>query len=147
MISVATNSNNKTRTKTCQHVALLLMGSLLVAPAFAANSGQHLSKAGKHSVLAVSHGAASTAKVASAVVAVPLIASGSVMVVAGTISAEAGSTMIGMLDHNDEIIISDITVTADPSPQEAMNKNTAQTTPVKTSKTVITTKTTVKTQE
>ena len=69
------------------------------------------------------------------------------MVVAGTISAEAGSTMIGMLDHNDEIIISDITVTADPSPQEAMNKNTAQTPPVKTSKTVITTKTTVKTQE
>ncbi len=136
MISVSIISNNKTRTKAFHKAALLLMSSLLVSPAFAADSGQHISKAGKHSALAVSHGTASTAKVASAVVAVPLIATGSVIVVAGTMSAEAGSKLMESRSHNDEIIISDITITADPSPQEAMNKRT-----------VITTKTTIKTQE
>jgi hypothetical protein len=150
--TITSISSNKTQTKTWQKAALLLIGSLLVTPAFAADSGQHLSKAGKHSALAVSAGIATTVKVASAVVAVPLIATGSVMVVAGTMSTEAGASVMDKIDHHDEIIISDITVTADPSPREAMKHNRmatkeVQTSKVQTSRTVITTKTTVKAQE
>jgi hypothetical protein len=48
--------------------------------------------------------------------------------------------------HHDEIIISDITITADPCPREAMNNSAVVSNKVQSS-TVITTKTSVKTQE
>ncbi|TPH15778.1 hypothetical protein EPA86_08665 [Litorilituus lipolyticus] len=143
-------------------VAILLTCSLSTN-AIAADSAQHTSKAGKHSALATSHGVASTAKVAAAVVAVPVAVSGGAMLGTGVVSAGAGSEKVGSqvalsgavtmsaaaqavhsikYEHKDELIISDITITADPAPQTVMQQNKTETT-----KTTVTTKTTIKTTE
>ncbi|REL37260.1 hypothetical protein DXX92_01555 [Thalassotalea euphylliae] len=99
--------------------------------AFAEPSTNHGSKASKHSALALSHGAAGSAQVASAVVAVPLLVGGSVAVSAGVASVELAE---GMSDaatssarsvkhhHPVELEVTEITITVDRSPTEAMKK-------------------------
>lgn len=87
-----------------------------ISPVFAADSTQHASKASKHSALAVKHGAISSAKVASGVVAVPLIVVGS----AGVASAAAGSALMANAVDQGPLTITEITITTDPSPKAVM---------------------------
>jgi len=102
-------------------LSLALSSTLTANSAFASDSVSHASKASKHSVLAVSHGLASTAKVASAAVAVPLLVVGSV----GVVSGAAGSTlMTSAINHNEPLTITEITITADPSPKAQMKSKT-----------------------
>jgi hypothetical protein len=153
MITMSYTTTNKQmtyKTSTTIKASLVLITSLLVSPAFAADSTHHASKAGKHSALAVSHGAASTAKVASAVVAVPLIVAGSVMQGAGTLSTSAGDALITDATKKGQPKVTDITITADASPQDVMNtklKNTVKTTQVTTTHKTKTTTTMTKVKE
>jgi len=102
-------------------LSLALSSTLTANPALASDSANHASKAGKHSVLAVGHGLASTAKVASAAVAVPLLVVGSV----GVVSGAAGSAlMTSAIGHNEPLTITEITITADPSPKAQMKAKT-----------------------
>jgi len=94
----------------------LLILSLSSSAVIADNSAQHTSKAAKHSALAVTHGVASTAKVASAVVAVPLIVGGSASIAAGT-SIAASSVKSGPL------VITEKTITVDPAPKMIMKED------------------------
>lgn len=91
----------------------LLILSLTSSAVMADNSAQHTSKAVKHSALAVTHGVASTAKVASAVVAVPLI-------VAGSASLAAGTSIAASSVNHGPLIITEKTITVDPAPKMIM---------------------------
>lgn len=161
MSHTTTNDNFAKKQKNTVKASLVLITSLLATPTFAADSTHHTSQAGKHSALAVSHGAKSTATVASAVVAVPVVVVGGAMLGTGVVSAAAGSEKIGStvavagavgistaanavnsIGKSDKLLISDVTVTADPAPQQAMQKST-----IKTTKTTLTTQTTIKTKE
>ncbi|WP_281560330.1 hypothetical protein [Thalassomonas sp. RHCl1] len=95
-------------------IALTL--ALSSTPIYAQDSAQHTSKAGKHSALAVSHGAASSAKVASAAVAVPLLVVGS----AGVASVAGGSALIDSATKPKPLTVTEVTITADPAPNQAM---------------------------
>ncbi len=90
----------------------LSVTSITSVTAQAEGSAQHSGQASKHSVLAVGHGALSTVKVASAVVAVPVVVAGSVVVadhrdwsasggVTAAVLHTAYSTLVGDLsdDH------------------------------------------------
>jgi hypothetical protein len=149
-MSHTTTKNTQTKKqKMAFKASLVLITSLLATATFAADSTHHTSQAGKHSALAVSHGAASTAKVASAVVAVPLIASGSVMQGAGTLSGSAGNALMANATKKGELRVTEITITADPAPQNVMKSNinkTVKTTRITTHKTT-TTMTKVKEQK
>lgn len=94
---------------------------------YARDSAQHTSKAGKHSTLAVSHGAASSAKVASAAVAVPVLIVGS----AGVASIAGGSALIDSATKPEPLTITEVTITADPAPNQAMQTNTQTTIKIK----------------
>lgn len=143
MTNSITQKHNKPNTKPAMKAALILLTSLIVTPTFATDSVHHTSQAGKHSALAVSHGAASTAKVASAVVAVPLIVAGSVMQGAGKLSGSAGNALMENATNKGELKVTEITITADAAPQDVMKtniNNTVKTTRVTTThKTKITT--------
>ncbi|WP_182440169.1 hypothetical protein [Colwellia sp. RSH04] len=165
MTQIQSTTKQPTSKKFINSIAVMLLAASLTTNAVAADSAQHTSKAGKHSALAVSHGAASTAKVAAAVVAVPVAVSGGAMLGTGVVSAGAGSDKVGSqiatsgaatmsaaaqtvqsikFEHKDEdeLIISDITITADPAPATVMQQKSVETT-----KTKVTTKTTIKTTE
>jgi len=99
---------------------------------FAEPSSEHSGKASKHSALAISHGVAGSAKVASAAVAVPLVVTGSVALSAGAASVELGEELSKVASskasnvnkaQNLELEITEITITAERSPAEAMKKN------------------------
>ena len=163
MTQIQSTTKQPTSKKFINSIAVMLLAASLTTNAVAADSAQHTSKAGKHSALAVSHGAASTAKVAAAVVAVPVAVSGGAILGTGLVSAAAGSDKVGSqiatsgaatisaaaqtvqnikFEHKDELIISDITITADPAPATVMQQKSVETT-----KTKVITKTTVKTTE
>ncbi|MEY8198848.1 MAG: hypothetical protein RPS47_06370 [Colwellia sp.] len=140
-----TNLTAKQKRKQTINVALLLLSSLLANPSFATDSAHHTSQASKHSTLAVSHGAASTAKIASAVVAIPLIAAGSVMYGAATLSGSAGNALMANAADKGELTVTELTITADPAPQAVMKthvNNTVKTTKVTTTQKTKTTTTT-----
>lgn len=96
---------------------------------FAEPSSEHSGKASKHSALAISHGVAGSAKVASAAVAVPLVVTGSVALSAGAASVELGEGLSKVASSNVnkaqnlELEITEITITAERSPAEVMKKN------------------------
>ena len=94
----------------------LLILSLASTAVIADNSAQHTSKAVKHSALAVTHGVASTAKVASAVVAVPLI-------VAGSASLAVGTSIAASTAKGGPLVITEKTITVDPAPKMVMKKD------------------------
>ncbi len=95
-------------------------------------ASEHSGKASKHSALAVSHGTVGSAQVASAAVAVPLVVVGSVALSAGAASVEAGeklsvvsSSNASKVTHTQpvELEVTEITITVDRSPAEAMKDN------------------------
>ncbi|WP_339724214.1 hypothetical protein [uncultured Paraglaciecola sp.] len=111
-------------------IALVFTLCITTITAQAEGSTHHSGQASKHSVLAVSHGAVSTAKVASAAVAVPLMVAGSVALTAGAASVKTG-TSIGDLAsrpaHHGPLVITETTITADPAPNKVLvihNKHT-----------------------
>lgn len=116
----------------------LLSSSLLTYSAMADDSIDHSGKASKHSALAASEGLATTASVASAVVAVPVILTGSA-VVAGSAVAESvidessrsihGASHHSSVDNNQPLVITETIITADPAPNKVVaTTNTTATT-------------------
>lgn len=104
-------------------IKILAIISLMTATQVSANdSTTHASKASKHSVLALSHGALSTAKVASGVSAVPLIVIGS----AGQVAGELGNSLIEVATSKTRLEITDKIITADPAPNVVMLNNTKE---------------------
>jgi len=99
---------------------------------FAEPSSEHSGKASKHSALALSHGVAGSAQVASAAVAVPLVVGGSVALAAGSASIELAEDLSRVADSKAkrvkatkkvELEVTEITITVDRSPAEAMKAN------------------------
>jgi hypothetical protein len=76
-------------------VAVLI--TLIAIPACAGPSGQHVAQSVGHSAAASSHGSAAAASTASTVVAVPILAIGSVVAVSGVALEEiaAGALVLG----------------------------------------------------
>ncbi len=109
---------------------LTCAGILLTSfSSFAEPSSNHSAKASKHSALAVSHGVAGSAQVASAVIAVPLVVGGSVALSAGAASVELGEGLSKVASSNANHVrkvqpvaleVTEITITVDRSPAEAM---------------------------
>jgi hypothetical protein len=112
---------------------LTCIGVLLTSFAsFAEPASTHSGKASKHSALALSHGVAGSAQVASAVVAVPLVVGGSVALSAGAASVELGeglskvaSSKVSNVRKAQPVVleVTEITITVDRSPAEAMKGN------------------------
>lgn len=94
--------------------------TLMATQACAADSVQHSGKAIKHSVLAAGTSVVTTAKVASVVVAVPLVVAGS----AGVASIAAADSLHHKTKKVKAIEITEITITADPAPNKVMVKTT-----------------------
>lgn len=96
---------------------------------FAEPSSNHSGKASKHSALALSHGVAGSAQMASAVVAVPLLVAGSVALSVGAASIELGEGLSKVASskvkyaQRIELEITEITITVDRSPADAMKAN------------------------
>lgn len=102
-------------------IALVFTFSITSVAAQAEGSTQHSGQASKHSILAVGHGAISTAKVASAVVAVPLVVAGSVALSAGAASVQTGASIANYTSRHKvhgPLVITETTVTADPAPNK-----------------------------
>ncbi|SFD14941.1 hypothetical protein [Pseudoalteromonas denitrificans] len=91
----------------------LFILSLTASSVMADNSAQHTSKASKHSVLAVTHGLASTAKIASATIAVPLV-------IVGSASLSVGTSIATSAISHGPLEITETTITKDPAPNMAM---------------------------
>ena len=111
-------------------VTTLSIGTLVSLPAFAeGGSVDHSGQASKHSVLAVAHGVGSGVKVASAVVAAPIILAGGVSLAAGSTAMAVGDSIassgqrVSVHPHNNgPLEITNITITADPAPNQ-LNAN------------------------
>lgn len=123
----------------------LLSSALLTHSVMADDSIDHSAKASKHSALAASEGLATTASVASAVVAVPVILTGSAVVagsaVAESVIGESSRSIHGAshqlsVDNNQPLVITQTIITADPAP----NKVVATTNITTTTTTTTTTK-------
>lgn len=102
-------------------IALIFSLSVTSVAVQAEGSTHHSGQASKHSVLAVGHGAVSTAKVASAVVAVPLVVAGSVALTAGAASVQTGTSIADSASkhhHHGPLVITETTITADPAPNK-----------------------------
>ncbi|MCP3672849.1 MAG: hypothetical protein GY829_00060 [Gammaproteobacteria bacterium] len=102
--------------KTFQIIVVIVM-SISASQVFALGASKNASAASKHSVLAVSNGVVATAKVASAVIAVPLLIIGN----APEISKKTGEALMDVAIADTPLIVSDITITADPAPAIIMN--------------------------
>ncbi|MBF7074782.1 hypothetical protein ISG33_15375 [Glaciecola sp. MH2013] len=107
----------------------LALASLISLPASAeGGSVHHSGQASKHTVLSTAHGVGNSAKVASAVVAVPIIVSGGLSLAAGSAATAVGesigdsaqniSTHHKHTEANQPLYITEITVTADPAPNQ-----------------------------
>ena len=96
---------------------------------FAEPSANHSSKASKHSALALSHGVAGSAQVASAAVAIPLLVTGSVALSAGAASvalaeglSDATTSKARKVQPAKHVAleVTEITITVDRSPDQAI---------------------------
>ena len=67
---------------------------------------------------------------------------GSTVALTGALGISAAAKAIDSVGKDDKLVISDVTITADPAPQKVMQKKT-----IKTTRTTMTTQTTIKTQE
>jgi hypothetical protein len=116
----------------------LALASILSLPVYAeGGSVHHSGQASKHSVLAVAHGVGDSAKVASAVVAAPIIVAGGVSLATGSAAISVGESIGNSAQnvsnhhaqkHNTQLTITEITITADPAPNQIAPKTTQQTT-------------------
>lgn len=104
--------------KALKLVTLISVLALTISTAHAKGPSENASTASKHSVLAGSHGLKASGQVASGVIAVPLLAVGSV----GALSTSAGSALVDVATGSSEqkLEITDKTITADRSPAEVM---------------------------
>jgi len=91
----------------------LLFSSLSSA---GSGSAQHSSQASKHSALGSAHLVVGTVQVAATVVALPLVAVGSL----GEMSGKAGKKLLESSDAYQPLEITDQVITQDPSPNTAM---------------------------
>ena len=98
-------------------VSLIAMSATSV---HAKGPSENASAASKHSLLAGKNSLKATGQVASGVVAVPLMVVGSV----GTLSLGAGTALIESAtgSTNEPLEVSEVTITADKSPAEAMKQ-------------------------
>ena len=99
---------------------LALTLSCATVAVHAEGSVNHSGQASKHSALAVAEGAVSTAKVASVVVAAPLVIAGGASLVTGSVIAESANNIKSSHVHKGPLVISDTTVTADPAPNQVI---------------------------
>lgn len=89
-------------------------------PSFAdSGASQNASAASKHSALAASHGTVASAKLGSAVIAIPLVVVGAI----GTVSLQAGNSLMENAISTTPLEITDKTITAAPSPAQMMKVN------------------------
>ena len=124
-------------TRSTLMLTALLSSALLTHSALADDSINHSGKASKHSALAASEGLATTASVASAVVAVPVVLTGSV-VVAGSALTESvvdesthalhRASHQSSVAHNQPLVITETIITADPAPNQVVTTKTKVTT-------------------
>lgn len=107
--------------KTLTTILALVLGASSYS-ATAAGASENASEASKHSVLAVGHGVASTAQVTSAVALVPLAVVASVGEVSGKAANSLAEVASGKPNNKapQELEISEITVTIQRSPKQAM---------------------------
>ena len=87
---------------------------------FAEGSTHHSGQASKHSVLAVTEGLAGSAKVGSAVVAVPVLSAGAVSLAAGSMVVEAGESIAESHANHGPLVITERTITVDPAPDQVI---------------------------
>ncbi len=99
-------------------ISAMLVSMFFTQQAMAQGSTQHSGQAVKYSALAVGHGAVGSAKMTSAVVAVPLLAVGAV----GAVSAEMGKSLVEAANDpiGEPLKISDETITVGPTPDQAI---------------------------
>ena len=77
---------------------------------------EHTSAASKHSALAATNSTVVSAKVGSAVVAIPLVVAGAI----GHVSLKTGEFLLDQTNTQKPLQVSDKTITATPSPHQAM---------------------------
>ena len=108
------------RTKTMKLLKPLFLLSILITSSqvFADGASENISNASKHSVLALTHGVKGSVKVVSGVVAIPLIIVGNI----GPVSQSAGTALMTNATGK-PLKVSDVIITAAPSPKEAMKTN------------------------
>lgn len=124
-------------------ISALTATSLITPPAMAeGGSVHHSGQASKHVVLAVVDGVETGAKVASAVVAAPIVIAGGVSLAAGSVAVSVGDSIaqsgqrISVHAHsNAPLEVTDLVITADPAP----NQVTPPATKVKSKTTTVTT--------
>jgi len=102
-------------------ISLALIISAIATQTAYADSTRHFSEAAMHSGLAVGHSVVGTAKLASTIVAVPLVAIGSV----GKVSQDAGEGLLDIANQpiGDPLPISNETVSVGPAPSTAIKNN------------------------
>ncbi|MFT6268658.1 MAG: hypothetical protein ACJAVV_001473 [Alphaproteobacteria bacterium] len=101
---------------------------LITTPAMAeGGSVNHSGQASKHAVLALGHGARSSAKVASAVVAAPIMVAGGLSLAAGSTALLLGDSLASSGQHvsahthtDGPLDITDMVITADPAPNQVI---------------------------
>lgn len=101
-------------------ISAILSLMLLSQPAMAQGSVNHSVQSLKYSAQASGHTVIAGAKLSSAVVAVPLLTVGAI----GAVSSEAGKAFLesSSADFNRPLNISDESVTAGPTPDNAVNQ-------------------------
>ena len=108
-------------------VIALLTSVVISQGAMAADSVDHSGQASKHSVLASVEGAASTASVASAVVAAPVIITGmSVVAVADSTHQSVKALHVKHQQNTKPLTITTRVITRDPPPSEVVVEQTVK---------------------
>lgn len=108
-------------------LTLGLLTSLAFTTPVLANSeiAHHSEQSSKHSALATSHAGASTAKVASAAVAVPIAASAVVTAGAASVALKGAEVALDIAeDFSQPLVVTNVVVTADPAPNQIIEKTT-----------------------
>ena len=114
-------------------LATLISFAAMTTNVYALGSIDHSVQASKHAALAVTEGVASTAMVASAVIAVPVIVVGAASVAVGNVVVKAGESMANAAVHSSNhlhnhtpthktrtLVITQKTITADPAPDKVI---------------------------
>lgn len=107
--------------KTVTTISMILGLVVASGPALAEGSVQHFSQALNHSAQAVGFSAVAGAQLASAVIAVPLVAAGAV----GAVSGQAGHALLKAsgTEIGKPLSVSNVTITAGPTPAKAVFPN------------------------
>lgn len=117
-----------------KRILAIICSSFLFSTSTFAGAVTHSVQASKHSGLALSEGVASTAMVASAVVAIPVVVVAGTSMVAASVVVEAADSLGNSVNashrhhtnhthrtHRRTLVITERTITADPAPRQVMN--------------------------